>query len=405
MIRATPHVRARSWGSALVAVLVVALLVPTAFLFLHSWNEDGDRKDATQLELDGVTYLRALNQLTLALSNAQSLTVGGRPVNSEEVATAIEQVGSVDDRLGTELGTHDRWAGLRGRLEALAADQSGNPTVAIANFSAAGELLLGLYAKVRDRSGLGHDSDAAAFHLQDAAAADLPSVVIAGSRLAALAAVAAAMRAPGAPAVQPPPGVTPQMVEQRGLISLGEAQARLDSASDGLVEGLRAAVDSTESRTLGGNLLGQLDAFQLAAEGVASLSGLNGGTPPADASINPVAVNQLRAAAADLSATVLSEVDTILEARLREIDDERLMLLGAAIAAGLLAAAAVALLIVGARRGRGTPLGPEPSLAGSAYAAGQPHAADDRRWRPDPVVSPYDDVETISRWERSGAAR
>jgi hypothetical protein len=404
MTRATPHVRARSGVSALVAVLVVALLIPTAFLFLHSWNEDGDRKDATQLELDGVIYLRSLNQLTLALSNAQTLAFTQRPPNREEVAIAIEQVGAVDDRLGTELGTHDRWAGLRGRIEALAADQSGDPTVALTNFSAAGELLLGLYAKVRDRSGLGHDSDAAAFHLQDAAAADLPATVIAGSRLAALAVLAAARPTPGAPAPQLPPGVTLEMVQQRGLISLGEAQARLEAASDGIVESLRAAVDSTESRTLGGNLLGQLDAFQLAAESVASLSGLNGGTAPADASINPVAVNQLRAAAADLSATVLSEVDTILQTRLREIDDERLMLLGAAIASGLLAAAAVALLIVGAR-GRRTPLGPEPSLAGSSYAAGQPHAADDRRWRPDPVVSPYDDVETVSRWERSGAAR
>jgi hypothetical protein len=392
----------------MVAALVVALLIPTAFLFFHSWNEDGDRKGATQRELDGVTYLRALNQLTVAMSNAQTLAVSGRQVDTEELANATEQVSAVDERLGAELGTRDRWAGLHAKIEALAAEQSPNPATAVESYSAAGNLLLGLYAKVRDRSGLGHDPDADAFHLQDAAATHLPTAVVAGTRLAALAAMAAAAPAAGAPAAGAPalpPGVTPQMVQMRGAVQLGATQARLETATADLVDGLRAAVDSAESRTLGGNLLGQLDAFQLASEDVASLTGLTSVADPSDASINPTTVNRLRTASADLSATVLSEVDALLEARLDRIGNERLALLAAAIAAVALAAAAVALLVLGLRRSRTGEPGPDPVLAGSAYATGRPPTPDDRRWDPDPVVTPYDDLESVARWERSGAAR
>ena len=55
------------------------------------------------------------------------------------------------------------------------------------------DLLLALYGKVRDESGLVHDPDADAYQLQESVGANLPIAVIAAGRLADLAVFASGL--------------------------------------------------------------------------------------------------------------------------------------------------------------------------------------------------------------------
>ncbi|HEY6595049.1 MAG TPA: hypothetical protein VI011_13260 [Asanoa sp.] len=410
MTRATPRERARSRASAaLLSALVIALLVPTCVLFVNAWGNVQDRRAATEREADGLTYLRPLNGVLLALADAQSAAVDGRPIQTDQLTSAIQQAAAVDERIGDRLATHERWTELRSKIEGLQVNKPTSPKAALDSYTALGNLIVGLYAKVRDRSGLVHDPDDDAFHLQEAVAAELPHAVIAAGTVADLVVVVQSLTT-AVDTGQLPPGTTAAQVRQLiGLLSVQTQTARAvlaDSARD-LVDGLRAAVDATQIRTLGGNLLSRLDRFQRTADRIASTASIAPGTPLADRSIVPIARAEMRAAASDLATTILSEVDGLLQKRLDAIDRDRLIITGSAGAAILLAVCALIVLIVSSRRRRPDPL-VEPTISTPAapYRAARALPTEDQRWGPDVAVSPYQEgPEAISRWERSGAAQ
>ncbi|HTF07455.1 MAG TPA: hypothetical protein VK659_04700, partial [Asanoa sp.] len=222
MTRSAPRSRARSVAlSVLLSVLVVALLVPTGVLFAQNWRDQGDRASATARELDGVAYLRSLQQVAFAVVDAQSATVARQPVSRDAIVVAVQQADATDARLGGRLRTTERWNGIRSRLDTLrATPTASDPTQTTAAYREVGDLVLALYAKVRDESGLSHDPDADAFHLQSSAAGELPIAVIAAGRLADAALLAVAAR--DASAGQPPTPASQQ--QQLQLISELAAQ-------------------------------------------------------------------------------------------------------------------------------------------------------------------------------------
>jgi hypothetical protein len=410
MTRATPRVRARSGASAaLLSALVVALLVPTCVLFANAWGNADHRRAATQRERDGVTYLRSLNGVLFALADAQSAAVDGRPIQTNQLSAAVKQAAATDERLGGRLGTQERWTELRSKIEGLQSDRPPSPVAVLSGYTAINDLILALYAKVRDRSGLDHDPDSDAFHLQETVAAGLPNGVIAAGTVADLVVVVQTM-SPASTTAPLPPGMTAAQVQSLiGLLTVQTQSARavLAATARDMVDDLRAAVDATESRTLGGNLLSRLDRFQQTADRIASTTTIAPGTPLADKSVVPIARSEMRTAASDLATTIISEVDGLLQKRLDAIDRERLIITGSAGAAILLAVCALIVLIVSSRRRRPDPL-LEPTIGTPAapYPAGRALTADDRPWGPDVVVSPYQEgPEAISRWERSGASR
>ena len=78
------------------------------------------------------------------------------------------QVAAVDDRYGDALRTTSGGPASRAKMDTMRSDAGrGDRATALAAYREVGDLLLGLYAKVRDESGLVHDPDADAFHLQE----------------------------------------------------------------------------------------------------------------------------------------------------------------------------------------------------------------------------------------------
>ena len=382
-----PPLRARTARpTVLAAALVLVLLVPVGFLFFQSFDSVNDRRTATQREIQGVAYLRALGHLTFTITDAQAAAVSGRLVDQDKVAAAVSQVAAVDDRYGDALRTHDRWTGVRARIDSIRSDPRGDRATGLSAYQEVTDLLLGLYGKVRDESGLVHDPDADAYQLQESAGANLPIAVVAAGRLADNSVYVSGLPEEERPAVLP---------------NIALARVTLTYSASRLVEGLRTASDDTESRTLGGNLLSTLDRFQLTTQALLSVSG-QAGLPASDPSIIAVQRAEVQKASGELSATILNEADRLLDSRRDALSRDRLLLLAAGILALLLALLAVAVLALGARTARvnarlaARASAPEPTPVRQRPGGGP--SEDRTAWGPARAGA-------VAQRERSGAAR
>ncbi|WP_320069174.1 hypothetical protein [Micromonospora sp. RTGN7] len=331
-------------GRVLSLLLVVALLAPVAFLFAQQrLLTDDDRALAVRERL-GVEYLRALGPVTLALVDAQSAAVAGRTDSRDALNRAVEDAASVDTRLGKQLRTHDRWTGLRAKLEALPDRALTDPAAAFVAYGEVTDLLLALHRKVREGSGLIRDPRPDTFYLQDAISEELPESLVATGRLADLAGIAA--RAPAAERIN--------MTAELGALWTGAI-----SPANDLVTNLRAAVDSTESNKLGASVITPLDTYQRAIERLDVL-----GTPTDASELGQEAATRrnlaalaavrtdVQVTAKQLQPVILDELDALLRDRIDQLDRARWLAVAAAGAAVLLVAALGAVLLAAFRRAR-----------------------------------------------------
>lgn len=321
----SPRGLAGAGGRLVRTLLLVAVLVPVTVLFVQVRQAADEKQSFADSERHGVEYLSALWRLTLALADAQSNAVAGRTPAADAITRAVDETGGVDQRLGDELRTQERWAGLRAKIEALP-DRNLTGAAAYDGYSEVTDLALALFGKVRENSQLIRDPDADTYFLQDAGAEELPEAVIAAGRLADL-----AVLAPGRP-------VAERTTTVAGLIVARSAVT--DPAGD-LTEDLRSAVDGTQSRTLSGNLLNRLDLFQRGMDNLAAVSAPTGGRLAPD----PVPVNSARTemhgGAADLGETIFTELDNLITDRVDGVRSQQRLTLAAFVVAVLFVLAAI----------------------------------------------------------------
>ncbi|MFI2661633.1 hypothetical protein [Micromonospora carbonacea] len=352
-------------GRILPLVLVVALLAPVAFLFVQQRRHTGEERDLMVRERLGVEYLRSLGPLTLALVEAQSAAVAGRTVSRESLGKAVEEVAAADARLGDALRTHERWTGLRAKLEALPEKGLTDPQATFAAYGEATDLLLALHRKVREASGLIRDQQADSYYLQDAVSDELPESLVATGRLGDLAAVAAEL----------PDAQRIAMVSQ-----LGALWTSAISPANDLINNLRAAVDSTDSTKLGANVLAPLDTYQRSIERLGALAAPTSAVRLEDEAATARALTNLIAArtaaqeaARQLQPVILDELDALLTDRIDQLDRDRRLAAGAAILAVLLLGALAAVLITARDRRTGRDRRPAGGDTG-------PPTADETGW-------------------------
>lgn len=325
-----PRVRRRPSvpGRALPLLLLVALLAPLAVLCSQTTRLTGDDHDLAVRERLGVRYLRALAPLTDALVAAQSAAVAGRPVPREALAAAVGQATTVDAAVGEDLRAHERWDGLRARLEALPGRELAGPEAAYQAYGEVTDLLLALHRKVRESSGLIRDPRSDSFFLQDAIGGDLPEAMVAAGRLADLATLAARR---------------PATERERTAAELAELRVDALGPATDLIADLRSAVDHSESTDLGPNVLTPLDTYQRSVEA------LDANSAPAKVSADPGRLGAARlaaqSAAAQLRPVILDQLDALLTDRLDRIDRDRALAdTSLGVAAVLLVGLAVVLL-------------------------------------------------------------
>ncbi|GGM31017.1 hypothetical protein GCM10011608_14490 [Micromonospora sonchi] len=312
--------RPRTPGRLLPLLLATVLLLPVAFLVIQGHRfVDADR-DALEREQLGVEYLRALGPVTEALVNAQSAAVTRRPLPRETLDRAVEQAAAVDARIGDELRTSERWAGIRAKLEALPERSLTDPEAAFAAYGEVTDLLLALYSKVRQTSGLIRDPDVDSYFLQDGVGEEMPEALIAAGRLTDLAILIERRSAAD---------------QGRSLMELATLRfAALQPARD-LVNNLRAVVESSANAQLGASVLNPFDAYQRAVETMALLA-LPNQSGRVDTARLTGARNQAQQAAKQLQPVLLDEIDRLLADRIDRLDRDALLVLGAGGLAALL---------------------------------------------------------------------
>ncbi|WP_326555261.1 hypothetical protein [Micromonospora sp. NBC_01813] len=300
------------------------MLVPVCVLFVQLWRGTATDIAFAEREREGVSYLAALNELTVALVDAQSAAVARQPVNDEAVGRALAAVAEVDERIGASLRAQQRWTALRAAIEALADRRFDDPDEAFTAYRETTDLLLAQYDRIREGSNLVRDPEGDAYHLQDGAAEELPEAIVATGRFADL-----AVLLPTRPAQERP----------LALVELIGSITDVLSPADDLASNVQAAVESTESRTMSSNLLTQVDRFRRGMDAIAAAgavlntaaSELTGGQSDDDSeaggrqsgsSATPdlSQLVQLRgeaqASAAELAGTMLDELDNLIADRL-----------------------------------------------------------------------------------------
>ncbi|BCJ59943.1 hypothetical protein [Micromonospora endophytica] len=320
--------RPRTPGRLLPLLLATALLLPVAFLVLQAHRGIVADREVLERERLGVEYIRALGPVTEALVDAQTAAVTGQPPPREGLNKAVEHAATVDARIGGELGTSERWAGLRAKLEALPERSLTNPEVAFTAYSEVTDLLLSLHGKVRETSGLIRDSGADSYFLQDGIGEEMPEALVTAGRLNDMGVLIAAR---------------PAADRASSLAELSTLRfSALQPASD-LVSNLQAAVDSSESTELGGDVLAPFDLYQQAIETMAVAAQPTGRVGTVDIARLTAARQQAQQAAQQLQPVILDEIDRLLQQRIDQLDREDLGVLGAGTVAGLLIAALMAI--------------------------------------------------------------
>ncbi|QOC90054.1 hypothetical protein [Micromonospora craniellae] len=380
--------RPRTPGRMLPLLLATALLLPVAFLVVRAHQYIDADREVLERERLGVEYLRALGPVTEALVDAQSAAVADRQPPRENLQQAVERAAVVDARIGGELGTSERWAGIRAKLEALP-ERSLAPEAAFSAYREVTDLLLALHGKVRETSGLIRDSGAASYFLQDGVGEEMPEATVAAGRL-----IDVAVLAEQRPATE----------RMRTLSELATLRlAALQPAND-LVNNLRAVVDSSASADLGPSVLTPFDAFQRAVEAMAIHAQPDNRTGTVDVVRLTSARDDAQRASTQLQPILLDEIDRLLVERIDQLDRDDLLTMAAGGVAGLLLVALAASGWLSRPRDiTGSPQAPDTE-------SDEPEQPVGTRWEPirstgDRALEPVGHGHDPDRWRPFDAAR
>ncbi len=296
----------RSLRIAAAFAVVAAVLLPLAFVFAQFWTSTGDNLRFVNDERRGVAYLQPLVRLLGTLTDAQSAATRGKPIDVAQLRAAVAAVDAVDQAQDDRLRTRQRWSQLRAQIEAATARGTFTGEDAYATYSETNDLVLSLMAKIGDTSNLILDPELDSYYLMDTALLRLPQVLVDAGRLADLSALLASTKS------------------ATGSAQLAVARDRVATTADTIDVGLRKSFSATSSKTLGPNLLGQLDAFRSAANDLAPSSLL---LRQSDTGLDPEALASARAqlerATLQMAGTTLAELDALLSVRGDHLDGQR----------------------------------------------------------------------------------
>ncbi|MBZ9645427.1 hypothetical protein [Streptomyces sp. PSKA30] len=292
-----------------VVALAAFLVVPFGVMLVQTLSSTGDQLRTVQAERAGVAYLRPLTKLVPALTRAQSEAVQGRQPTPAGIRRAMSEVAEADRRYAAQLGTEQRWTGLRQRLVEVTERSSPLGPKAYPAYAETTDQVLSLALHVAERSHLLTDGRADTHHLARTAYRELPGLMVSSGRFVDLVRL----------------GSDSTDGEQDWQARVLTAQDRVSTAAMAVGDGLRRSLDTTDTALLSSDLVGFLDRVQDTAGQMAPVTPLVDLKPPAPADARRLegARDALDGVLLELSGVVLGELDAILQARAAEIEGER----------------------------------------------------------------------------------
>ena len=287
-------------GAIARALLALVILAPISVLFIQTWHSASAVVTTTRLETEGIAFLRALQPVLTTLTQEESLAVSQETVDYATMAANIQAATVADRRYGDDLQTHSRWSGFVSATNNLQRLGKVTPIAAFNAYSAVSDLLLDVYERIRDRSGLVRDQEPDVFYLEDAAARALPAgVVTAGQYGDSIVAE-----------------FGPVSGAQQALLNVSTYRALLSQDADFVTDDVTDAVDATASQTISGALLHDLEVFSGSMEALAPTIT----TPVTRASLNNESSSMQAKASVENAATTLSsslfdEIESLVAAR------------------------------------------------------------------------------------------
>jgi hypothetical protein len=314
----------RAVRAATAVTVAVALLIPVAVLFAQVWASTGDKLSFAADERRGVAYLGPLTRLLSATTEAQSKAVARKPVDPTAVRAAIAAVDEIDARLGGELRTTERWTTIRAIVQERTGRAWPRPAEAYTQYSDLVTQLMELNRKVGDASRLILDPELDTYYVMNAVVLRIPEVLVDSGRYTDLSVLAAESG----------------LADTGSAAQLTAARNRVATNATDLSDGLVKAFGNTTSPTLGPGLTRPLDDFRTAVDAVAPSNSLL--APAPERSLNDLGTDQdaLQRAALALQTAALNELDLLLANREDGTERTRLVTVGAAVLALLIAGVA-----------------------------------------------------------------
>ncbi|MGW4995529.1 hypothetical protein ACWEQ3_49595 [Streptomyces mirabilis] len=290
-------------------VLAVGVLLPFAFLAFTDSSSNSESYQILVVERVGIQYVGPLSNLVTALTDGQSAAVRSESVNANAIRTAVAKLNRVDTAVGGQLAAEQRWSGVRQHIDTLLAGHESGAQ-AFSDYSDTIDLALALSVKVGDTSTLILDPALDSYHLVDAALVQAMSILVDSGQMADLAWLANQ------------PAARQGQASSEGRIFA--ARDRVSAAAAAMDADVQTSFDATQSATLASALAGPLDQFRKVISSfapVTSLADLSVRTTQPDAVLS--ARVQAESATVRLQATMLDQLDLLLQARQGDLRTQR----------------------------------------------------------------------------------
>ncbi|NUS73629.1 MAG: hypothetical protein HOQ05_09525, partial [Corynebacteriales bacterium] len=237
-----------------------------------------------------------LVSLLATLTQARSSAVRGDLLDVGEVRGAVAEVEKANDKLGADLHAEARWQTLEKQIDGvLEAKLTG--AAAYQGYAEPITAVRALINKIGDTSNLVLDPNMVTYYLADVAMVRLPEVLVSASQVLDLTYLA---------------GDDPDFA---ATTQIAVARREVGQAAGAVNSGIHKSVDAAEDDRIGRGLVGDLDAFRIAATEIAPVNVLDPANSGLDVTTEFADAQRLHRSAMRLATMAFAELAGLLNDR------------------------------------------------------------------------------------------
>jgi len=158
-------------------VIGVVLVAPLGFVMERYAASQGASADFSSLERTGLSLVRPLTSLELALVDARTAATSGAEVDADAVRASVAAVDEVATDVAADVAASDGWAQAANDIDTRLTAPAAGASADYDSWSTVVNEVAALIATVADGSNLTLDPDIDSFYLMDAATIKVPTLI------------------------------------------------------------------------------------------------------------------------------------------------------------------------------------------------------------------------------------